>query len=234
MKPLALLTAALTLAFAIAPAVTEPFSGFRPDQLPVPQIDPPVQPAGYAFAIWGVIYLWLVISAGFGVLKRADDPAWDRVRAPLCVSLAAGVPWLAVATTSAPWALVLIWAMAVPAILACLRSPAADRWWLAAPVALYAGWLTAAGMVALGTVAAGFGLGPGAPGWAWLGLAGAAAIGTAVLLRGASFAYAVALAWALVGVAVKNLGGETLLGGVALAAAVGVVALGFRRGRVPA
>ncbi len=52
-----LMTLTLTLAFFAAPFLTEPFSGFRDDQLPVPQSNPPLQPAGYAFAIWGVIYL---------------------------------------------------------------------------------------------------------------------------------------------------------------------------------
>ena len=60
---LALLTLALTASFAVAPAITEPFTGFRPDQLPIPQTDPPIQPAGWAFSIWGLIYGWLIVSA---------------------------------------------------------------------------------------------------------------------------------------------------------------------------
>ena len=60
---IAVLTFILALAFALAPALTNPFTGFTADQLPVPQIDPPIQPAGYAFAIWGLIYLWLIASA---------------------------------------------------------------------------------------------------------------------------------------------------------------------------
>ena len=42
----AFLTLVVALAFALAPAVTNPFSGFEADQLPIPQIDPPIQPAG--------------------------------------------------------------------------------------------------------------------------------------------------------------------------------------------
>lgn len=57
----------LTIAFAVSPAFTTPFSGFSVHQLPIPQIDPPIQPAGYAFSIWGLIYSWLIVSAVFGV-----------------------------------------------------------------------------------------------------------------------------------------------------------------------
>ena len=65
---LAYLTLALSVLFALSPLLAPDFGGFDPDQFPVPQDDPPVQPAGYGFAIWGVIYVWLILSAGFGVL----------------------------------------------------------------------------------------------------------------------------------------------------------------------
>ena len=107
----------LTATFVVSPAFTDPFMGFTADQLPYPQIDPPVQPAGYAFAIWGLIYGWLVISAVFGVWKRADSPSWDYVRAPLVVSLAVGTPWLAIANASAIWATITIFIMAAAAIV---------------------------------------------------------------------------------------------------------------------
>ena len=51
------LTAALTLilsvAFAASPFLVPGFGGFDPNQFPVPQINPSMQPAGYAFSIWG-------------------------------------------------------------------------------------------------------------------------------------------------------------------------------------
>ena len=55
------LTLILTATFVVSPAFTNPFMGFTADQLPYPQIDPRVQPAGYAFAIWGLIYSWMVV-----------------------------------------------------------------------------------------------------------------------------------------------------------------------------
>ncbi len=83
-------TLAATLAFLISPFVTEGFAGFRPDQFPIPQDNAPVQPSGYAFAIWSVIYLWLLVSAVVGVWRHRNTPDWDTARLPLILSLAIG------------------------------------------------------------------------------------------------------------------------------------------------
>ena len=71
---------AVTFAFTIAAAVTSPFMGISEDPLPISQIHPPIQPAGYAFSIWGLIYGWLIVSAIFGAWKRAGDPDGDKAR----------------------------------------------------------------------------------------------------------------------------------------------------------
>ena len=49
-----------------------------------------MQPAGYAFSIWGVIYLALVAGAVFGLIRRAEHAGWDAARWPLIASLAVG------------------------------------------------------------------------------------------------------------------------------------------------
>lgn len=49
----AIITFLLAVTFAISPFFVTDFGGFDPDQFPVAQDRPPVQPAGYAFAIWG-------------------------------------------------------------------------------------------------------------------------------------------------------------------------------------
>ena len=51
-----ILVALAALAFAASPLLVPGFGGFDPNRFPVPQENPPVQPAGYAFAIWGLIY----------------------------------------------------------------------------------------------------------------------------------------------------------------------------------
>lgn len=199
----AVLTLVATLAF-IAGAYLVSFSGFAPDQFPVPQIDPPVQPAGYAFAIWGVIFLWLLASAIFGVLRRATDPGWDTVRAPQIVSLGVGSIWNTVANSSPVWASVLILVMLVAALYALISAPKGDRPWLAWPLGLYAGWLTAASSVSLGLLAAGFGFTGAIP--AALGAIALAGIFAFLIIRAtANAVFGVAVIWALVALITKNL-----------------------------
>lgn len=195
--------------------------GFTADQLPYPQIDPPVQPAGYAFAIWGLIYSWLVVSAVFGVWKRRSDTAWDHVRAPLMVSLAVGTPWLAIANASAVWATITIFIMAAAAIVALIRAPKVDGWWLQAPVGIYAGWLTAASFVSLGSTAAGYGIALGSLGWAYLAIILALGVTLAVIARKPTAPeYGITVIWALIGIIVANLSGAV---GVMILAAAGII-----------
>lgn len=153
-----LLILLLTIAFAGSTLWVPDFGGFNPDQFPVPQDNPPVQPAGYAFAIWGVIYAWLLMSAVFGVLRRWDAPDWADMRPALAVSLAVGAVWLPAAVLSPVLATVLIWAMLVPALIALWRAPVGDAGWASLPIGLYAGWLSAASCVAVGLLLAGYGV----------------------------------------------------------------------------
>ncbi len=221
---LALLTLLATLAFAAAPFITPPFEGFTADQLPIPQINPPIQPAGYAFSIWGLIYGWLVVSAVFGLWRRGGDAGWNRARPALILSLAIGAPWLAIANLSAIWATLTIFVMAAMAILALLRAPTTDRWWLQAPVAIYAGWLTAASFVSLGSTAAGYGLLFGSLGWAYAGVAGALLVALAVQWsKPKAPEYGATVIWALVGIILAN-GTATL--GLTAAATAGIAVIG--------
>lgn len=50
------------LAFAASPVIFPEFAGYRPDLFPIPPENPPVQPVGWAFSIWGVIYAWLILG----------------------------------------------------------------------------------------------------------------------------------------------------------------------------
>lgn len=222
----ALLTLLAALAFAISPLLSSGFNGFAPDQFPIPQVDPPVQPAGYAFSIWGLIYLWLIAGAIFGIWDRATDPDWEPMRPALIVSLVIGASWIPVAQLSPIWATVLIWAMLATAVLALMRAGQADHWWLRAPIALYAGWLTAASCVSIGLVLAGHGF-LDMQVAAWLGITLALAVGLGVqALRPDTPAYPAAVIWALVGVVVSNLDGPNWP--VLLLAVVGIALLGWR------
>ena len=198
----------VSLTFAAAPLLSPGFGGFDPDLFPVPQVAPPIQPAGWAFAIWGLIYGWLLIMAVYGYLRHAGDPGWDRPRWPLIASLAVGSFWLLVAERSPLGAFALILVMTAGAIIALLRmpehSPPRQRWLLEYPVALYAGWLAAASAVSLALNGAGYGLLMGAAGWAFLAILLALILGAwmeATPPHSAPFALAVT--WALMAIAAQ-------------------------------
>lgn len=122
MKRNALILLIATLAFGIAPFITPPFTGYDPTLFPVQIERPSIQPAGYAFSIWSVIYLWLISHAVYGLWKRPENPAWDAVRLPLAVAVGVGAVWLWIAGQSAVWGTVTIWIMAAGAIMAFLRA----------------------------------------------------------------------------------------------------------------
>lgn len=214
----------LAVGFAVAPFLTPGFGGYDPSQFPVPLDDPPVQPAGYAFSIWGLIYLWLIVSGGYGLWRRRDDAGWDATRVPLIVSLALGMPWLAVALASPLAATALIWAMLGGALWALMRTPDRDVALLRAPVGLYAGWLTAASAVSLGLVLPGWGVPPFDPiGWAFVALSVGLVVAVVALRRRPSLAYGAAVAWALAAVTARH--GLDPLGVFAALAALGILGL---------
>ena len=202
---IAILCFVLSLTFAASPLLVPDFGGFDADQFPIPQEDPPVQPAGYAFAIWGVIYGWLILGLGWGLLKKPRGQQWHDMRKPLAVSLALGTAWLAVAVASPVWASVLIWMMLLTALGALFLAPVEDKAWAAWPVGLYAGWLSAASCVSLGLLAAGYGLlDETTAALAFVGLA--IVIGGFVQgALGRTPTYGIAVIWALVAVVVQNI-----------------------------
>lgn len=215
----AVLVLVAAIAFVLSPFLAQPFTGFDPAQMPITVEKPPIQPAGYAFSIWGVIYLWLLASAGFGLIRRDTALDWDRARWPLFASLAIGAGWIAVALSAPVMATILIWAMLLGALAALWHAPARDPAWFALPVGLYAGWLTAAACVAFGTVAMGYGWG-GEVALSWIMLLVALGLAVALSLRLRVATYPIAVAWALVGVVVAN-----GFGPFGIAAGLGALAL---------
>jgi len=201
---MSLIVLVFTIAFAVSPLWVTDFGGFEANQFPFPQIDPPVQPAGYAFAIWGVIYIWLFVGSLFSVWKRRYTSSWSAMRKPLAISMAVGAVWLPVAVLSPVYATILIWIMLATALWALLLCPLEDKWAAAWPLGLYAGWLSAASFVALGLLLGGYG-------WssnnvaAWMMICVAAVLTFSVQWKLKQIpTYGCAVIWAFVAIAAQN------------------------------
>lgn len=224
MKTRALLLLIATIAFGIAPFITPPFTGYAPGMFPVEIARPAIQPSGYAFSIWSIIYVWLIVHALYGLARRPIVAAWDAVRLPLALSVAIGAVWLGIANGYPIIATVAIWVMLGAALLAFLRAdPVIDKWLLSAPTAIYAGWLSAAAAVSLGVLLAGYGvLSDTLSAVAMLALV--LVIAVAVQMRRPAMpVYGLTVIWALGGVVAANWGLNTT---VAAIAASGIVVMG--------
>lgn len=226
----AILLLIFAVGFAASPLFTDDFQGFDPDLFPIPQVDPPVQPAGYAFSIWGLIYAWLILHAGFGLLRRAEEPAWDAPRWALIFSLWLGLSWLWVANMNVILATIQIWLMLLGAAVALLRSPVQDRWLAQAPMAIYAGWLTAASCVSIGLILAGYGFMGQVPA-AVVALLLAVGLGAWLqLMLARAPEYGLTVIWALVAVMAANWGAGWLIPTLSVAGIVVMAAATWRAG----
>ena len=216
----------VTLTFAVAPFITPPFTGYDPGDFPVQITRPAVQPAGYAFAIWSVIYLWLIVHAVYGYWKRAHSVDWDLVRLPLIASLAMGTVWLSIAGAYPVLATFGIVFMLVTAMIAFFQADEFyDRWMLSAPMAIYAGWLSAASAVSVGVLLAGYGvLGDTESALVMIVIVFGVA-GMVQWLRPYMPLYGITVVWALIGVIVANAESNTLVALIAAAAASGMAAI---------
>ena len=221
-KSLAFLILVASITFAGSPLWVHEFGGFEADQFPIPQQNAAVQPAGYAFAIWGPIFTWLVVAAVYGLWKRATVSTWSAMRPALLVSLAIGTAWLPVASLSPVWAAILIWLMLIPSVVALFRSPHEDQVWASWPIGLYAGWLSAASFAAIGLLLGGYG-------WAseltaaMICVSLASIMGFAIQWHlGRAPTYGISVIWALIAIAVAN---EFALDSVAPVAIAGAIAM---------
>lgn len=202
----AIITLLAALAFCLDGFFGSDFGGFDPNRFPIPQENPPLQPIGFAFAIWFPIYLWLIGSGIYGVARRSNDPEWDRFRWPLIVSLVIGTPWIQVAQVSPFWSTVMIWAMLIFALLALYRAPERDFLWARAPIGLYAGWLTAASGVGTSVLLSGNGVLPAMTSAVLLlVIVLALAVKTILTMVHSNLTYVLAFQWALIGIMVNSL-----------------------------
>lgn len=208
--------------------------------------DATLRVAGYAFAIWGVIYLWLLVYAVRQALPQTGESmlihrlGWPSVAALL------GIGWWVVAAAF-DWemaTIVLIFGALAALLVALLANADAiralpradrDRWMTVWPLSMLAGWLTIAAPLNLITVATGNDALPGVLSptvWAILAIVAVTTVALGVTQRLRTLAYGLPIAWGLLGAFVAEQARNPMLAYVALAAVVavlvGAIVLTFR------
>jgi len=173
-------------------------------------------PAGYVFAIWGVIYLFLV---GFAVAQalpgQRENPRLRRVGWLFALSCLANCVWLfAWHYLLFPLTLALMLVLLGLLIAIYLRLgigkakvSVAEVWLAQVPFSLYLGWITVATIANVTDLLAylgwsGWGLRPEI--WAVIMLTATAVLASVVSLSRGDVAYMLVIVWAFAGIAIKQ------------------------------
>ena len=207
--------------------------------------DDSLRVAGYAFAIWGPIFLGLIVYAVRQALPQTGESDLIRRMGWPSVLALLGIGWwtVAAALDAEVATLVLIFGALSTLLIPLLRQAREiralglfdrDRLTVVWPLAALAGWLTVASPVNLLTVATGNGDLPAFASptvWALLAVGGIVLTTLAVTARLRTLAYPMPVAWGLVGAFVAEQVRNPVLAFGALGAAglvlVGAVILTF-------
>jgi len=203
-----------------------------------------VTPAGYVFAIWGVIYALLAVFAGWQALPaQRDDGRMQRLGLAFAASCLCNAAWLFAwhhLQIALAWVLIVALLATLIVCYERLRGPVGSRVeWLAVrlPFSVYLGWVTVATIAntAILAVDAGIDGGDTAPLSGAVALAAASAIGLLMLARRGDVAFVLVLVWAFAGIAVAQADRSGLIPVVAGTAAVllaAAAAVTWQRSRV--
>ena len=190
--------------------------------------------AGYAFAIWGLIFLLDLVYAGWQLSgHRKTDDTLSRIAPWAAAGFALTAVWMPLFSMAQFWLCLLVIFAAAFCLIRCAmilshdRTPQEGQWlWAWLPLSLHAGWLSLAAFLNLAQVIVAFDLLPtdDMTGWSLvlLMLAAAVLLGMNHRMRG-NIDYALAALWGLVAVYVKQSKSE-LAGADALAWAALAVA----------
>lgn len=175
-------------------------------------------PAGYVFAIWGVIYIGLIAFAIYQALPaQRQNPRLQRAGYLPTVSALANAAWIFLwHYQQFPATLVVMLVLLVSLILTYLRLDIGrvavsrvERWCVDIPTSVYLGWITVATIANVTTLLSylgwsGWGISPEL--WAVIMLVIAAAVTLIVGLTRRDIAYMLVIIWATIGIAVKHAG----------------------------
>jgi len=220
--------------FAVVVPVVQSLGGFGLSQAEfAADGNQTLQVAGYAFSIWGLLYLGLLAYAGRQALPQTGESLLiNRMGWPSAVAMFGIGLWIVVAALNLKAASVAVIFASLLALLVPLLATAKpirttgvmerDRWFLIWPLAALAGWLTIAAPLNLITTATAFDALPAfvsPTAWAIVAIAVVVLVGIEVTLYLRTMAYPLPIAWGLVGAFVAEQERNPLLGFTALGTA---------------
>lgn len=209
-----------------------------------------LQVAGYAFSIWGAIYVGLLIYAGRQALPQTGESALiNHMGWPSALSMFGIGAWIIAAATNQKWASVVIIFVSLLVLLLPLLADnrrirataltSRERWFLIWPLTALAGWLTIASPLNLLTTATALDVLPTAltpTAWALVAVVAVLVIGLGVTYGLRTLFYPMPIAWGLIGAFVAEQVRNPVLGfsalGAALLLVVGsvIITFGLKRG----
>ena len=173
-------------------------------------------PAGYVFAIWGVIYLGLIAFAIFQALpSQAENPRLRRLGYLFAIANLANAIWLffwhynqfVMSLFAMLTLLGLLIATYLILEIGCTRVSAGERWMIQLPVSVYLGWISVATIANVSDVLYylqwnGFGIKPES--WAVLMLAVAVILAVMMALSRRDVAFLLVFLWSFIGIGIKQ------------------------------
>ena len=200
-------------------------------------------PAGYAFSIWGIIYLALTIQAIF-FLRRAfsktkDSDFLSQIGPYLILTNLLNAAWLWFWLMEHTGISVIVMLAILSSLIVLIlnlnmnkwKAPSKIRWFVQIPISIYAGWITVATIANISAYLTKYNWSAGpfdAITWAIIMMAIAALVNIFILFNRQLIAYPLVGVWALLAISVRHAGTENLLQGTALICASSILlALGI-------
>ena len=182
-----------------------------------------VTPAGYVFSIWGIIYILLGASVIYQALpSRSNRGFTERIGWLFVLSSIINIVWIFfwqfeyLTVSVALIFLLLATLIAIYVRLGVGKTKVGldDRLAVHLPFSVYLGWITVASIANVATTLVSLnwnGAGISAETWAILVVAVALVITALMLITRKDIAYSLVIIWALVGIAVKQSGNQTIV-----------------------
>ena len=173
-------------------------------------------PAGYVFAIWGVIYIgWLAFTVYQALPAQRNNPRLQRIGGLFALSALANAGWLfAWHYGLFPLSVVVMLSLLLLLIATYLRLdigrahvPTIEKWCVDIPFSIYLGWISVATIANITDLLYywkwdGWGIAPQV--WAVIMLVVASALALAMTWTRGDVAYLLVIVWSFVGIAVKQ------------------------------